>query len=544
MHEPSYKLCKDLTLEPTHALSLQKPLKAYCFSSLGVTSLRPSIGFLYSEDGLSEVEKWLLLHEADLTIIKPALLGALGNARDDDWLWIFEDVEAGEPREDVVRWAELGDSLNMPEVKAICFKWLEENLQNHLSAGVKNEERATTITRWLKLVEQPTFASLKPICTSWLASNIKTCLTENNAYSWVKRAEENQWDGVLAAALTWLAESSNCEGLAQLLDSTPLTSLLESLETPCVIKKHRECLTRVLAKNGELEKRIRDIETKEAKEERAIEKDVRLEAAAQLHAVREACKACGVPAEKLDACIAKRGNAGVLKKQAAPQAVPQAAPQAAVHSPGPSRSSQPPTGPPRPSQPPTAYPCQPGPPTGPPRPSQPPTAYPYQPGPPTGPPRSSQPQCAYPFQPVNPTGPPRSSHPPSLYPYQPVYPTEPPRPSQPPSAYPYQPVYPTEPPKSSQPPSAYPYQPVYPTEPPRPSQPPSAYPYQPVYPTESPKSSQPPSGNPYQPGPPTGPPRPSQPPTAYPYQQPVPPTLGGVVHPLAGPYAGSPPPHT
>eukprot|EP00798_Chlamydomonas_sp_ICE-L_P023887 gene23887-9453_t len=185
-------------------------------------------------DGLSEVEKWLLLHEADLTIIKPALLGAM-KATDDYWLWSFNDVEGREYRQEVVRLAELGESLNMPELKAICFNWLEENLENHLNVGVEDEEKATTITRWLKLVEQPTFASLKPICTSWLASNIEACLTEQNVYSWVKRADDNQWDGVLAAALTWLAESSNCEDLAQLLDSTPLISLLESLETPCAL---------------------------------------------------------------------------------------------------------------------------------------------------------------------------------------------------------------------------------------------------------------------------------------------------------------------
>eukprot|EP00798_Chlamydomonas_sp_ICE-L_P025334 gene25334-10991_t len=311
----------------------------------------------------------------------------------------------------------------MPEVKAICCEWLEENLEEnltaggkdeensevnlavgsedeeneegHLSAGVKDTEEATSITRWLKLVEQPTFAFLKPICTSWLSSNIKTCLTERNVYSWVKRAQDNQWDGILAAVLAWLAE---CH------------------------KKHRECLTRALTRDKELEMRVRDLEMKEAKENGAREKEVeaktaslaskeevlmlrekevvaatasfarkatellqrekevgekeiaaktaslaskekelvqreeivsgfehrlksqrnqlkanaakelggvRQEAAAKLGAVLEACKAYGVPAGTLDACMAKCSDAGVLKKQAAPQAAPQAVPQAA-----------------------------------------------------------------------------------------------------------------------------------------------------------------------------------------------------------------------
>eukprot|EP00798_Chlamydomonas_sp_ICE-L_P023888 gene23888-9454_t len=101
--------------------------------------------------------------------------------------------------------------------------------------------------------------------------------------------------------------------------------------------------------------------------------DVRLEAAAQLHAVREACKACGVPSETLDARLAKCSEAGVLKK-----------------------SSLPPAG----------NPYQPGPPTGPPRPSQPLSAYPYQPVYPTDPPKSSLPPAGNPCQPGPPTGPP------------------------------------------------------------------------------------------------------------------------------------------
>eukprot|EP00798_Chlamydomonas_sp_ICE-L_P011199 gene11199-18816_t len=183
------------------------------------------------------VEKWLQLPESDLAIIRPCLVDALMIMRGSDRMFICTEDDSWEV--DVVHWAELGHAFNIRDVEDLCLGWLEENMEVVLT-GVEEDEaevmKPTSITRWLRLVEEPTFASLKPICTEWLASNIKTCLTEQNVYSWIKRSQDNKWESVLSAIFTWLADSCKCEGFqVRPSTSTPYTSVVDSLEVPCAL---------------------------------------------------------------------------------------------------------------------------------------------------------------------------------------------------------------------------------------------------------------------------------------------------------------------
>eukprot|EP00798_Chlamydomonas_sp_ICE-L_P027103 gene27103-2327_t len=303
------RMAEKLQLEDLHIICVS-------FIDRALTKLLKQVG------EQSEVEKWLLRPEADLTVIKPALLVALGNVRDDGRLWIGENTWGDEPSTDVVRWAKLGDSVNMPEVKAICCKWLEGNLEEHLTASVikKHRECFTWVlaeNEVLRIEMRVRDVETKEAKEKWAREKgerekeveAKTASLASKEEELVQREKE-----VEANTASFAGKEETLVQREKEVEEKEVKAKTASLKSKEIELVQRE---RVVGnkENNTRNQRIQ-LKANAAKEL----SDVRQEALAQLDAVQEACKACGVPAEKLDACIAKFCNARVLEKQAALQA--------------------------------------------------------------------------------------------------------------------------------------------------------------------------------------------------------------------------------